>query len=61
MGFLKYNFDGASKGNMGKVSHGGVLRDENGSIIFLFYCHLGKTTNNMEKLMAMEKCLYFLV
>lgn len=60
-GFLKFNIDGASKGNPGMTGHGGVLRDEKGSIIFMFYCHLGKATNNMAKLMAMEQCLDFLV
>lgn len=58
---MKYNFIGASKGNTVKASHGGVLRDENGSIIFIFYYHLGRSTKNMEKLMVMEQCLYFLV
>lgn len=60
-GFLKYNIDGASKGNLGTAGHGGVLRDENGSIIFIFYCNLGRDTNNMVELMAMEQCLDFLV
>ena len=59
-GFLKFNIDGASKGNPSTVGHGGVLRDENGNILFIFYCHLGRATNNMAELMAMEKCLDFL-
>ena len=60
-GFLKYNIDGVSKGNSGMASLGGVLRDENGSIISLFYGHLGKATNNMVELMALEQCLEFLI
>lgn len=59
-GFLKFNIDGASKGNPGTTGYGGVLRDENGSVIFIFHCHLGKATNNMAELMAMEQCLDFL-
>jgi len=54
-GFLKYNIDGASKDNPGTVGFGGVLRDEAGRILFLFHCHLGRATNNMVELMALEK------
>jgi len=60
-GFLKFNIDGAFKGNLGEAGHGGVLRDDRGDIIFIFYGNLGKTTNNMVKLMAMEQSLEFLV
>ena len=59
-GHLKYNIDGASKGNLGTAGYGGVLKNAEGSIIFIFHCHLGTTTNNMVELMAMEKCLDFL-
>jgi len=59
-GFLKYNIDGASKGNPGMEVVGGVLRDENRSIISLFYGHLGKATNNMVELMALEQGPKFL-
>eukprot|EP00253_Pinus_taeda_P008734 PITA_08734 len=53
-GFLKFNIDGASKGNPGFAAYGGVLRDEHGEVLFIFYCHLGKAMNNMAELMAME-------
>jgi len=46
-GFLKYNIDGASKGNPGTAGFVGALRDEEGNIIFIFHCHLGRSTNNM--------------
>eukprot|EP00253_Pinus_taeda_P021775 PITA_21775 len=59
-GYLKYNIDGASKGNSGTVGYGGVLRDENGSVLFIFHCHLGHATNKLEELMDMEQCLDFL-
>jgi len=59
-GFLKYNIDGASKDNLGTMGFGGVLRDEDGSILFLFHCHLRKSTNNMAELMALEQCLEFI-
>jgi len=45
--YLKYNIDGASKGNLGLASFVGVLRDYKGSIIFIFHYHLGRATNNM--------------
>jgi len=59
--FLKYNIDGASKGNPGKAGFRGVLKDDTGSIISLFHGHLGKATNNMAELMALEQCLEFLI
>lgn len=59
-GYVKYNIDGASKGNLGTTGLGGVLRDEEGSVIFIFHCHLGRATNNMAELMAVEQCLEFL-
>ena len=57
---MKYNIDGASEGNPGTASYGRVLRDENESILFIFYFHLGRATNNMVELMAMEQRLDFL-
>ena len=59
-GFLKFKIDGASKGNPGSAGYGGVLRDEHGGVLFIFYYHLGRPTNNMVELMAMEQCLDFL-
>jgi len=40
-GYLKYNIDGVSKGNLGIAGYGGVLRDENDSVLFIFHYHLG--------------------
>lgn len=60
-GFLKFNIDGASKGNPSKSGHGEVLRDGRGDILFIFHSHLGKATNNMAELMTMEQFLEFLV
>lgn len=53
-GYLKCNIDGASKSNPGIAGYGGVLRDEEGNIIFTF--HLGRATNNRAELMALEQC-----
>ena len=54
---MKFNIDGASKGNPGTAGYGGVLRDEQGNVLCIFHSHLGKETNNMAELMAMEQCL----
>lgn len=37
--------------------YGAVIRDERGFIKTIFHCHLGKATNNMAELMAIEHCL----
>jgi len=60
-GFLKVNIDGASKGNPGLASFGGVIRDERGQIKKTFHRHLGKATNNMVELMALGQWLEILV
>lgn len=60
-GFLKVNIDGASKGNLGLAGFGGVIRDEQGRIKEIFHSHLGKATNNMAKLMALDQFLEILV
>eukprot|EP00253_Pinus_taeda_P024910 PITA_24910 len=60
-GFLKFNVDGASKGNPDTAGHGGVLRDDKENILFIFHGHLGKATNNMAEILAMEHCLEFLL
>ena len=60
-GFLKVNIDGASKGNLGLAGNGGVIRDEHGRIKEIFHGHLGKATNNMVELMALEQCLEIFV
>lgn len=57
---MKFNIDGASKGNPGTVGYRGVLRDEHGEVIFIFYYNLGKVMTNMVELMTMEQCLDFL-
>ena len=61
LGFLKYNIDGASKGNPINAGFGGVLQDDTGNILSIFHGHLGRATNNMEEVMAMEQCLDLLV
>jgi hypothetical protein len=45
-GFLKLNFDGATKGNPGVAGAGGVIRDSGGNIIRLYTGSMGNSTNN---------------
>ena len=59
-GYMKCNIDGASKGNPGIASYGGVIRGDKGCIQYIFHCNLGRDTNNMVELMALEKCLEIL-
>lgn len=59
--YLKLNISGASKGNLGVTGFGGLLRNEKGIILLIFHNHLGKATNNMVKLMAMEIGLEILI
>eukprot|EP00253_Pinus_taeda_P013096 PITA_13096 len=56
-GFVKFNIDGTSKGNSREAGYGGVMRDEEGNIQVIFHSYLGRATNNIAELMAMELCL----
>ena len=55
------NFDDAAKGNPSPARAGGVLRDENGSIIHILSKNLGETTNNYAEFTALEQGLRLLV
>ena len=44
---LKINTDGSSRGNPGQASVGGVGRDTNGNVIFMFSIHKGVHSNNV--------------
>jgi ribonuclease HI len=49
-GFIKINFDGASKGNPGPAGYGAVIRNSTGEILLLTAGYLGETTNNVAEL-----------
>jgi ribonuclease HI len=53
-GFIKLNFDGASKGNPGLAGAGGVIRDSGGIIIRLYVGSIGNSTNNATEFGALE-------
>ena len=50
IGFLKLNFDGASKGNPGPAGFGGVLKNNTVEIIHLYYGTIGHDSNNATEL-----------
>ena len=52
-GFIKINFDGASKGNLGPAGYGVVIRSSKGEILALAVGYLGETTNNVAELMGL--------
>jgi ribonuclease HI len=54
------NFDGASKGNPGWTGMGGVIRDSQGKIIWLYTGSLGNSTNNAAEFGALETGLEIL-
>eukprot|EP00253_Pinus_taeda_P014528 PITA_14528 len=59
-GSLKLNFDGASRGNPGTTGIGGVIRNQDGEIIHIYYRELGESTNNEMEFVALEHGLRIL-
>jgi ribonuclease HI len=59
-GYLKINFDRELKGNPGRTSMGGVIRDSQERIIQLYTRSLGNSTNNATKFGALETVLEIL-
>jgi hypothetical protein len=59
LGFLKLNFDGASKGNPRPVGFGDVFWDCKGDILHFLAHNIGYNTNNSTKLRGMLKGLHF--
>jgi hypothetical protein len=49
-GFIKMNFDGASKGNLGHPGFVGVFRNEKGEILGIYAGYLGIERNNTTEL-----------
>eukprot|EP00253_Pinus_taeda_P001472 PITA_01472 len=54
VGGLKLNFDGASRGNPGLARIGGVIRNQKGDILHIYYRALGESTNNEMEFAALE-------
>ena len=47
---FKLNFDGDSKGNLGKACFGGVFRDSHGNILYIYFGNIGWDRNNVTEL-----------
>ena len=56
-GFLKINFDGASRGNPRPAGFGVVLRDHTSKIIHMMESFLGENKNNVEELTRLVRGL----
>jgi hypothetical protein len=57
---LKLNFNGAAKGNPGRIGLGGVIKDSKGNIIRIHARSLGNSTNNATEFGALETGLEIL-
>ncbi|KAK9136201.1 hypothetical protein Syun_015531 [Stephania yunnanensis] len=56
-GWVKLNVDGASKGNPGPASFGGVMRDERGCWLFGYMGHIGTASSTVAELWAIREGL----
>jgi ribonuclease HI len=54
-GFVKLNFDKASKGNPGPAGVGGIFRNHQGETLLLYASSLGISTNNATKLAGLRR------
>ena len=53
-GFIKLNFDGASKGNPGQAGIGGVFRNSQGDVCRVYALYLGYAMNNEAELASLQ-------
>lgn len=60
VGWLKLNFDGASRGNPGMAGIGGIIRNHKGDILHIYCKALGEGTNNEMEFAALEQGLRIL-
>jgi ribonuclease HI len=60
-GFIKLNFDGASKGNPGVTGFGAVFRDHLGNILLINVGSLGHTTKNVVELWGLTRGLQLVI
>ncbi|KAL0405928.1 UNVERIFIED_CONTAM: putative ribonuclease H protein [Sesamum latifolium] len=56
-GWVKLNSDRASKGNPGDSGAGGILRDQDGTVMVAFSKFLGEKTNVYAELLAIMRGL----
>ena len=58
---FKLNFDGASRGNPGAARFGGLCKESEGRVVFVFLGSIGQDTNNSAELEGMLQDLHCLV
>ena len=54
-GFIKLNYDGASKGNPGQAGARGIFRNSQGTVCRFYALDLGHATNNEAELTAVQQ------
>ena len=54
---LKFNVDGATRGNPGFVGIRGVLQNSKGEVLFMFSKHVGVCNSNEAEVLAILKTL----
>ena len=57
MGFIKLNFDSASKGNLGQAGIGDVFRNSQDVVCRVYAMDLGYATNNEAELTSLQQGL----
>lgn len=55
--FIKLNFDGTAKGNLGAAGSGRVFRDDKGNTICMFSMDCGTMSNNKAELQELKQGL----
>lgn len=60
VGQLKLNSDGTCRGNPGLGGRGGVIRDDNGSLVFAYSSFYGSCTNTLAELRAIYRGVLWL-
>lgn len=60
-GWMKLNFDGASRGNPGQSGMGAIIRNEVGEVVHAIFGPVGIATNNMAEIYVLEVGLQWCV
>lgn len=57
LGVLKFNVDGATRGKPGPTAIGGILRNNNGEVLFRFSKNVGVCDSNEAEVLAILEAL----
>lgn len=50
--WVKLNYDGSSLQNLGPIGGGGIIRDSQGDLLYVYSTALGQGSNNLAKMWA---------